>query len=158
MFYQNTSSMSILITLSPVVWWIINIYIWLVIIRVLVSWFSPNQYTPFMGFLRKVCDPALRTARRVCSLTLGGMDFTPVLLILFLSLMANFLSDGMKIIGLGMEPDRLLPLFLYCLTNLVISVSWFLCLMMIIRIVMSLVDPYPDNPFVMLVYGLTEPL
>jgi YggT family protein len=147
-----------LLTAASIAWWGINIYTWLVVIRVLISWFNPNQRTPFMSFLRKLVDPALKATRSVFPLTLGGMDFSPIVLILFLHFVANFARLSLIHLGHHLPASQLAPIFVLCLLELITSFFWFIWFMAIIRAIMSLVDPSPYNPLVMLVYGLTEPI
>jgi YggT family protein len=111
-----------------------------------------------MTFLRQLVDPVLKYTRKAFPLTLGGMDFSPLILLLGLNLLANFLQQAMLHLGNGLDPVKLIPIFILCLLNMVDSLSWLICLMMVARVIISLIDPSPYNPIVMLVYGLTEPL
>jgi len=43
---------------------LVNLYMWVVIIRVLISWINPDPYNPIVQFLRGVTDPAIETIRR----------------------------------------------------------------------------------------------
>ena len=52
----------------------------------------------------------------------------------------------------------ILPVMVICLVQLVKSLCWFVFILMIARIVMSLVRPSPYNFLVLMVYGATEPL
>jgi YggT family protein len=65
---------------------LINIYMWIVIIRVLVSWINPDPYNPIIQFLRGVTDPAIDALRRVLPRFFWstGLDFTPLMLIILL--------------------------------------------------------------------------
>ncbi|MDR0550160.1 MAG: YggT family protein [Deltaproteobacteria bacterium] len=153
-----TQKYGFLLTLAPIVYWALLFYSWLIIIRVLISWFTPNQKTPFMGFLRKLVDPALKATHGVWPLYLGGLDFSPVLLIVFINFLANFLRLSLINLGSGYSFSQLGPIFVICLLGIILSLSWFIWLMVIVRTIMSLVDPSPYNPLVMLVYGLTEPI
>jgi len=64
----------------------IGVYKWIVIIRVLVSWISPDPQNPIIQFLRGVTDPALDRLRGLMPRFLWstGLDFTPLVLILLL--------------------------------------------------------------------------
>ncbi|MFH1569505.1 MAG: YggT family protein [Gemmatimonadota bacterium] len=68
---------------------LISIYMWVVIIRVLISWINPDPYNPIVQFLRGVTDPALDGIRRFVPRFLWstGLDFTPLLLILALQVL-----------------------------------------------------------------------
>lgn len=74
---------------------LINIYMWVVIIRVLISWINPDPYNPIVQFLRGITDPALDAMRRIMPRFLWstGLDFTPLLLILLLQVLMLFLKS-----------------------------------------------------------------
>jgi YggT family protein len=74
---------------------LINIYMWVIIIRVLISWINPDPYNPIVQFLRGITDPALDAMRRVMPRFLWstGLDFTPLLLILLLQVLMLLLRS-----------------------------------------------------------------
>ena len=57
---------------------------WLILIRVLISWI-PNldQFHPIVRLLRQATDPILEPARRIIP-PIGGMDISPIVVILVL--------------------------------------------------------------------------
>ncbi len=59
---------------------------WLIIIRILLSWF-PNidPYNPLVMILRQITDPLLEPARRVIP-PLGMFDISPIVVLLVLDL------------------------------------------------------------------------
>ena len=65
---------------------VVQVYMWIAIVRVLVSWISPDPYNPIVQFLRGVTDPVLDGIRRVLPRFFWstGLDFTPLVLILLL--------------------------------------------------------------------------
>lgn len=74
---------------------LINIYMWVVIIRVLISWINPDPYNPIVQFLRGITDPALDGMRRLVPRFLWstGLDFTPLLLIIALQVLMMALQS-----------------------------------------------------------------
>lgn len=72
---------------------LINIYSYVVLIRVLISWFNPNPDNPLVQFLRGVTDPALDTVRSFLPrfFWATGIDFTPIVLFFLLKLVVIFL-------------------------------------------------------------------
>ena len=44
---------------------VITIYMWLVIIRVILSWLSVDSYNPFVQFIIRVTEPALSKIRGI---------------------------------------------------------------------------------------------
>ena len=73
---------------------LVNMYMWVVIIRVFISWINPDPYNPIVQFLRAVTDPAIETVRRFVPnfLWSTGLDFTPLILIVLLQVLMEFLK------------------------------------------------------------------
>jgi len=74
---------------------LLNIYMWIIIIRVLISWINPDPYNPIVQFLRGITDPPLEAIRRLVPRFLWstGLDFTPLLLILLIQVLMLFLKS-----------------------------------------------------------------
>jgi YggT family protein len=60
-----------------------NIYELILFVRILMSWFRPNVYHPFVKFIFRVTDPILEPARQVIP-PIGGFDFSPILVFIVL--------------------------------------------------------------------------
>ncbi len=79
---------------------IVTIYIWLLIASAVLSWLvsfnvvnTRNRFVYMLGdFLYRVTEPALRPLRRFIP-NLGGIDISPVVLILILVLARNLVSE-----------------------------------------------------------------
>ena len=69
----------------------LSAYMWIVIGRAVISWVNPDPYNPIVRFLREVTDPVLNRIRRFIPLFGGGIDFTPVILILLILFLRSFL-------------------------------------------------------------------
>ncbi len=72
---------------------IIQIYIFIVIARALVSWVNPDPYNPIVRFLYNVTEPVLQRIRNVLPLQLGGVDLTPIALLVGLSVLQQVLAQ-----------------------------------------------------------------
>lgn len=59
---------------------ILEIYFWIVLIRVLISWVNPDPYNPIVKFLRMATDPVLSRVQRVLP-PIGGLDFSPIIVL-----------------------------------------------------------------------------
>jgi len=68
----------------------ITVYIWIVVIRALLSWVNPDPYNPIVRFLAAVTDPVLSPIRRRLPY-LGGIDLSPIIVILILYFLRLFL-------------------------------------------------------------------
>ncbi|MCI5145766.1 MAG: YggT family protein [Candidatus Electrothrix sp. AR3] len=73
-------------------------YIWIIIARAVISWVNADPYNPIVRFLIQVTDPVLDKLRRHLP-PMGGMDLTPMLLILALAFLQSFLVPTLIQIG-----------------------------------------------------------
>ncbi|MCK4533879.1 MAG: YggT family protein [Syntrophobacterales bacterium] len=73
----------------------LTIYMWLIIIRALVSWVNPDPYNPIVRFLYRVTEPVLYQVRRLIPLRGLGMDFSPIIVILIIVFLQSFLVRTM---------------------------------------------------------------
>ena len=64
--------------------WLLDIYMWIIIVAALISWVNPNPYNPIVQFLRRITEPVLRPVRRLLARYQTGMDFSPVVVILII--------------------------------------------------------------------------
>lgn len=79
--------------LMTVVFALLNIIKWLVIIAAVISWLNPDPRNPIVQFLYKTTEPLLRPFRRILPPgRTGGIDFSPLLLILLIVFIEAFLS------------------------------------------------------------------
>ena len=62
-----------------------SIYVFLaaIFIGIIASWLNPNSYHPILSIVRSISEPLLAPARRLIP-SMGGIDFSPMLVILFL--------------------------------------------------------------------------
>jgi len=74
---------------------LIELYSYVVLVRVLISWFNPSPHNPLVQFLRGVTDPALDTVRSFLPRFFWstGIDFTPIILFFLLKLVVVFLHN-----------------------------------------------------------------
>lgn len=71
---------------------VLSIYFWIVIGRAVISWVNPDPYNPIVRFLHNATDPVFDRIRRVLPLQFGGMDFTPILVLIVLGVLQNVLA------------------------------------------------------------------
>lgn len=70
-----------------------NLYIFVVIARALVSWVNPDPYNPIVRFLHNATDPVLYRIRRLIPFQMGTIDFSPIILLLALSVVQQILVN-----------------------------------------------------------------
>ncbi len=87
-----------MIALANLINAVITIYIWLLIASAILSWLvtfnvvnTRNRFVYVVGdFLYRITEPALRPIRKVLP-SLGGIDLSPVVLILILFFLRDFI-------------------------------------------------------------------
>jgi YggT family protein len=84
-----------LTALASVLNMLLSVYMWIIIIRALVSWVNPDPYNPIVRFLYSATDPLLYRIRRLLPLSFGGIDFSPVLVIAGIIFLQTFLVQSL---------------------------------------------------------------
>ena len=72
---------------------ILSIYFWIVIGRAVISWVNPDPYNPIVRFLYNATEPVFSRIRRILPLRFGGMDFTPIALLILIGVLQNILAQ-----------------------------------------------------------------
>lgn len=81
---------NLIYALAMVLNFAITAYIWIIIIRALLSWVNPDPYNPIVRFLAAITDPVLEPIRKRLPY-LGGIDISPVIVILILYFLRYFI-------------------------------------------------------------------
>jgi len=66
---------------------VLDLYMWVIIIRALISWVNPDPYNPIVQVLTRVTEPVLRPIRKLVPPYRIGIDLSPLiatLIIVFL--------------------------------------------------------------------------
>jgi YggT family protein len=82
---------NLIVAVAQVINIVLTIYMWIIIIRALISWVSPNPYNPIVRFLYRMTEPVLRPVRRIIPLGGIGIDFSPIIVILVIYFLKLFL-------------------------------------------------------------------
>lgn len=69
----------------------LNIYLYLIIIRAVLSWVNADPYNPIVRFIARATDPVLYWIRRRLPVVYGGLDLSPMLAILGIYFLQFFL-------------------------------------------------------------------
>lgn len=76
-----------------VIFAILSVIQWLVIIAAVISWVNPDPRNPIVQFLYRSTEPLLRPFRKLLPPgRTGGIDFSPLLVILVILFIRTFLS------------------------------------------------------------------
>jgi len=73
---------------------ILSLYMWIIIGRAIISWVNADPYNPIVRFLISVTEPVLFPVRRRLPM-LGGIDFSPIIVILAIIFVQNFLVESL---------------------------------------------------------------
>lgn len=70
---------------------IITVYTWVVIAAALISWVRPDPNSPVVQLLYRLTEPAYSFIRRYIKTNFSGIDFTPLIVLLALQFLDQFL-------------------------------------------------------------------
>jgi len=73
----------------------LSLYMYVVIARAILSWVNPDPYNPIVRFLNSVTEPVLFRIRKRLPLFLGGIDFSPILVILVIIFIQSFVVQSL---------------------------------------------------------------
>jgi YggT family protein len=94
---------NLIIALATLLDLALNIYMWVIIARALLSWVNPDPYNPIVRFLYNVTEPVLGAIRRRVPLVFGGLDLSPLLVIVAIMFLQRFLvatlMDLARVVG-----------------------------------------------------------
>lgn len=82
--------------LAIVIYYVLNLYMYIIIARAVISWVNPDPYNPIVRFLYSITDPVLLAIRRRLPLSFGGMDFSPIVIILAIIFLQKFLVASLQ--------------------------------------------------------------
>ena len=70
--------------LAAVLGMILNLYMWIIIARAVISWVNPDPYNPIVRFLYNATEPVLYRLRRSFPVYAGGIDFSPIVVLIII--------------------------------------------------------------------------
>lgn len=82
---------NLFVALANVLNIVLQLYMWLIIARAILSWVNPDPYNPIVRFLYGITEPVLNAIRRRLPVFFGGIDFSPWLVILAIIFLQKFL-------------------------------------------------------------------
>ena len=76
----------------------INLFMFAIFIRIILSWVAPGQYNPAIAIITTLTEPLLRPVRRIIP-AMGGFDISPIFVIIALGAMTRLVM-GFNQLGL----------------------------------------------------------
>lgn len=75
---------------------VLNLFIFAILIRVIMSWISPGGYNPILAVVHSITDPVLRPFQRFLP-SMGGLDLSPLFAMILLTAVKIVVS-GFKLL------------------------------------------------------------
>ncbi len=69
----------------------LSLYMWIIVIRAVLSWVNPDPYNPIVRLLYQVTEPLMAFVRRRIPLHGMGIDFSPMIILLAIVFLQSFL-------------------------------------------------------------------
>jgi YggT family protein len=86
---------NLLKAIAVVLHYVLHFYMWIVIARAVLSWVNPDPYNPIVRFIHNVTEPVLYRIRTKLPLDFGGIDFSPIIVILGIIFLQNFVVSSL---------------------------------------------------------------
>jgi YggT family protein len=94
---------NLLNALATIIHFLLNAYMWLIIIRAILSWVNPDPYNPIVSFLYQVTEPVLYRVRRFLPFRGLGIDFSPIIVFIIIMFLDGFLVQTLRDIAERMQ-------------------------------------------------------
>ena len=82
---------------------VLNIYIWILVARAIISWVNPDPFNPIVRFLYRVTEPVLRPVRNALPLQGLGLDLSPMIVLLIIYVLDRFLVNSLLDLASGLR-------------------------------------------------------
>jgi YggT family protein len=73
----------------------LTVYMWIIIIRAVLSWVNPDPYNPVVRLLYQITEPVMALVRRWIPLRGMGIDLSPMIIILAIVFLQSFLVKSL---------------------------------------------------------------
>jgi YggT family protein len=74
---------------------LLNLYIWIVIIRAVLSWVRPDPYNPIVRIISGLVDPVTYHISKIIPTRVGMVDLSPLILIVIIQLIQSYLLPAL---------------------------------------------------------------
>jgi YggT family protein len=82
---------------------VLVIFMWIVIARAILSWVNPDPYNPIVRFIHNITEPVLHQVRKRIPLNFGGIDFSPILVLLAVIFLQRFVVQSLYELALRLH-------------------------------------------------------
>lgn len=85
-----------IVAVAKIIHIVLDIYMWIIIARVLISWVNPDPYNQIVQFLYRVTEPVLAPVRRIkLPFVPTGIDISPIIVLAAIYFLDEFLIKSM---------------------------------------------------------------
>lgn len=77
----------------------LTLYMYIIIIRAVMSWINPNPYNAFVRFIYQATDPVLSRVRRYIP-PVAGLDLSPIIVIFVIIFLDRFLVSTLEYLAM----------------------------------------------------------
>ncbi len=81
----------------------LTLYMWIIIIRALLSWVNPDPYNPIVQFLYSITEPVMHRVRQMLPMSGIGLDISPIIIILAIVFLQEFLVKSLAQLALQLQ-------------------------------------------------------
>ncbi len=71
----------------------LTLYMWIIIAGAVLSWVAPDPYNPIVRFINSATQPVFYQIRKRLPVVFGGIDISPVIVILAIVFLQRFLVN-----------------------------------------------------------------
>jgi YggT family protein len=139
-------------TLASIIDLLFTILELLVFARVMLSWLPISPWHPVARWLRRIVDPILRPFRRVLP-SFSGIDFSPLLALAVLYVLQQVVHS--LLVEGSVSPGYAV---LSVVRQVALGIVIFFCIVLFVRLLLSLFHADPWHPIVLMVRRFTDPL
>ena len=86
---------NLLMAVAKVLDIVLNIFMWIVIARAILSWVSPDPFNPIVRFIHNVTEPVLYPIRTKLPINFGGLDLSPIVVFLGIIFLRTFVVNSL---------------------------------------------------------------
>lgn len=86
---------NLLLGLAKVMDFVLVLFMWIVVVRAVLSWVSPDPYNPIVRFIYNVTEPVLARIRALIPMNFGGIDLSPIVVFLGVIFLRVFLVESL---------------------------------------------------------------
>ena len=85
----------LLMAIAKVLDVVMNIFLFIVIARAVLSWVSPDPFNPIVRFINNVTEPVFYQIRKRMPVDFGGLDISPIIVILAIKFLQVFVVNSL---------------------------------------------------------------